>query len=141
LQIVQELLTFEDYYLVMKYYVSCLSFVAKKIMKTKLCMFWKNVDVASKSLELLNLLHDYWIPGLWSYKVVSKPCRSSPDQNWAIFPVVCEWYSDTYGTCYVVLICWLFSRCMRHVRKYCRYLFHSLRWVWAKWGRSRMLQV
>jgi len=34
-----------------------------------------------------------------------------------------------------------FFLCMRQVCKYCRYLFRSIRWVWAKWGRSKMLQV
>jgi len=40
--------------------------------------------------------------------VVSEPCRSSPDKYWVTIPVVCEWYNDTFGTCSVVLICWLF---------------------------------
>ena len=39
--------------------------------------------------------------------MVSEPCRSNPNQNWVTILVVCEWYSDTFGTCYVVLICWL----------------------------------
>jgi hypothetical protein len=43
-------------------------FRCKKFMETKLCIFWKNVDVTSKSLELLNLLHDYCFRGLECYK-------------------------------------------------------------------------
>jgi len=31
--------------------------LAASFMKISLCMFWKNVDVASKLVELLNLLH------------------------------------------------------------------------------------
>ena len=59
--------------------------------------------------------------------MVSEPARSCPDQN----PVNYLLYSNgilsylRYLLCYfvVVLTCWLFSHCMRHVQKYCRYLF------------------
>jgi len=41
----------------------------------------------------------YRFNGLLCYKLVSEPGRSCPEQHWVIFPV-----------------------CVRHVRKYCRYL-------------------
>jgi len=61
------------------------------------------------------------------YKLVSEPCRSCPDQN----PVNYLLYLNgilsylRYLLWYFVFVltCWLCSRCMRHVRKYCRYLF------------------
>jgi len=59
-------LDFEDYYLVMRYFV-CLSSVTKFLWKPSYACLLKNVDVASKSFELLNLLHDYCIPGLECY--------------------------------------------------------------------------
>ena len=51
-------------------YVECLPLQIFK--ETKLCIFWKNVDVASKSLELLNLLQDYCFWGLECCKLNEK---------------------------------------------------------------------
>jgi len=46
-------------------YVVCLPL--QIFMEIKLCMFLKNVDVASRSIELLNLLHDCCFQGLECY--------------------------------------------------------------------------
>ena len=73
--------------LLLGYEILCMSIVirCKKIMETKLCIFWKNVDVTSKSLELLNLLNDYWFQGLECYKqqpsVESREWRTTRDQT------------------------------------------------------------
>ena len=78
--------------------------------------FWKHSyaylklieDVASKYFWIIVLFAWFIaLKGLGCYKVVSEPCRSNTDQNWVIVPVVCEWHSDTFGTCSVVLTCWL----------------------------------
>ena len=62
----------------------------------------------SLSIDLL-LIIACWVWGC--YKLVSNPCRSSPDQNLVVFLFVCEWYENTFHTCYVVLISWFWYVC------------------------------
>jgi len=109
-------------------------FIYKCIMKTRLCMFWKNVDVASKLLiNWINCMI-YYIWALGCYKLVGLVRTKI---GW-FFMFVCNWYEIAFDTCSVFLICLLFSRCMQNVWKYCRTFF---RWAWEKWVRRRMLQV
>jgi len=57
---------YEDCCILMRYYIwYWLSL--RNFMKTRLCIFWKNVDVASKLINLFNYWHDYCAWGLGCY--------------------------------------------------------------------------
>jgi hypothetical protein len=63
-------------------YGTLVHYVPEFHKETKLCMFLKNVDVASKSLELLNLLHYYCFWGLERF-IVSYTCFTRSGSFWS----------------------------------------------------------
>jgi len=72
-------------------------------------------------------------------QLVSESCRSCPDQKPGELPVVFEWYIELPSILVVLFYCCscfvgCFSRCMRHVRKYCRSLF----WCFVLLGVSEL---
>jgi len=104
--------------------------------------FWELLKTWRLFLEYLLYSRVIALMEVGRYNVVSEPCRSCLDQNQVDFLFVCEWYWVTFGTCCVVplVVFPLYPTCME-VLSVLVSVFYSFRRVWAKWERSRILQV